>query len=160
MIKETKPAHPGATKQDEDENKRKMLTEANIFPVVGIGASAGGLSAFTKLLMALPTNTGMAFVLVQHLDPKHVSLLPELMTRATTMPVREIRDGMQIEPNYVYVMPPNYSLALLHNVLHLMPRTDVRGGHLPIDDFLRSLALDKQNNAIGVILSGTASDGT
>ena len=130
------------------------------FPVVGVGASAGGLDAFTKLLKSLPIDTGMAFVLVQHLDPKHVSLLPELLARATAMPVTEIGDGMRVTPNHVYVMPPNYSLALLHGVLHLMPRPDEYGKHLPIDDFLRSLAEDRQSNAIGVILSGTASDGT
>lgn len=134
--------------------------EPKIFPVVGIGASAGGLSAFTKLLNALPMDTGMAFVLVQHLDPTHVSLLPDLMSRATTMPVVEVREGMLVEPDHVYIMPPNHSLAILHGVLHLMPRPDERGKHLPIDDFMRTLADDRQNNAVGVILSGTASDGT
>jgi hypothetical protein len=102
----------------------------------------------------------MSFVLVQHLDPKHVSLLPELLARTTTMPVVEVRDGLRIEPNHVYVMPPNYSLAILHGTLHLMPRPDEYGKHLPIDDFLRLLAQDQQSNAIGVILSGTALDGT
>ncbi len=130
------------------------------FPVVGVGASAGGLDAFTRLLKNLPADTGMAFVLVQHLDPRHVSLLPELLARATAMPVAEISDGTRIAPNHVYVMPPNFSLALLHGVLHLMPRPDEYGKHLPIDDFLRSLAEDRHSNAIGVILSGTASDGT
>lgn len=130
------------------------------FPVVGVGASAGGLDAFTKLLKNLPADTGMAFVLVQHLDPKHVSLLPELLARASPMPVAEIADGTKIAPNHVYVMPPNYSLAMLHGVLHLMPRPDEYGKHLPIDDFLSSLAEDRHSNAIGIILSGTASDGT
>ena len=135
-------------------------TVKKIFPIVGIGASAGGLNAYTKLLKALPIDTGMAFVLVQHLDPKHASLLPELLRRTTLMPVIEIADGMRVEPNNVYVLPPNHSLAILHGVLHLMPRPDALGKHLPIDDFLRTLADDTQNNAIGVILSGTASDGT
>ena len=130
------------------------------FPVVGIGASAGGLNAYTKLLKALPVDTGMAFVLVQHLDPKHASMLPELLARATLMPVAEIKDGVQVMPNCVYVMPPNHSLAILHGRLHLMPRPDALGKHLPIDDFLKTLADDLQSNAIGVILSGTASDGT
>jgi hypothetical protein len=102
----------------------------------------------------------MSFVLVQHLDPKHVSLLPELLARTTIMPVVEVRDSLRIEPNHVYVMPPNYSLAILHGTLHLMPRPDGYGKHLPIDDFLRLLVQDQQSNAIGVILSGTASDGT
>lgn len=129
------------------------------FPVVAIGASAGGLEAYTKLQQNLPVDTGMAFVLVQHLDPRHVSLLPGLLSRTTAMPVAEVKDGMRLEPDHIYVSPPNYGLALLHGVLHLLPR-DGHGKHLPIDDFMRSLADDQKNNAIGVILSGTASDGT
>ncbi|BAN34776.1 MCP methyltransferase/methylesterase, CheR/CheB with PAS/PAC sensor [Sulfuricella denitrificans skB26] len=148
--------HPA---QQESDGTRPEPTEQT-FPVVGVGASAGGLDAFTKLLKNLPADTGMAFVLVQHLDPKHVSLLPELLGRASSMPVAEVSDGTRIKPNYVYVMPPNYSLAILHGVLHLMPRPDGLGKHLPIDDFLSSLAEDRHSNAIGVILSGTASDGT
>lgn len=151
-------SHSHSTAQKPD-NRQPDATEQT-FPVVGVGASAGGLEAFTKLLKNLPADTGMAFVLVQHLDPKHVSLLPELLARATAMPVVEISDGTRITPNHVYVMPPNYSLAMLHGVLHLMPRPNEYGKHLPIDDFLRSLAEDRQSNAIGVILSGTASDGT
>lgn len=135
-------------------------TVKRIFPIAGIGASAGGLNAYTKLLKALPVDTGMAFVLVQHLDPKHASLLPELLGRTTRMPVIEISDGMRVEPNRVYVLPPNHSLAILHGILHLMPRPDALGKHLPIDDFLRTLADDMQSNAIGVILSGTATDDT
>jgi len=130
------------------------------FPVVGIGASAGGLEAFTKLLKHLPGNTGMAFVLVQHLDPTHASALTEILSRATAMPVTEVRDGMRIEPNHVYVIPPNTNLAILHRMLSLMPRTEKQGLHLPIDYFLRSLAEDRRGRAVGVILSGTASDGT
>jgi len=135
-------------------------TEIDTFPIVGIGASAGGLNAFTQLLKALPIDTGMAFVLVQHLDPKHVSLLPDLIKRTTAMSVIEISDNLRVEPNHIYVMPPTYSLALLHGVLQLLPRPVVRGKFMPIDDFLTSLAQDRQNHAIGVILSGTASDGT
>lgn len=151
-------SHPHSAEQELD-SKQPDFTEQT-FPVVGVGTSAGGLDAFTKLLKNLPADTGMAFVLVQHLDPKHVSLLPELLARATAMPVVEISDGTRVAPNHIYVMPPNYSLAMLHGVLHLMPRPDGYGKHLPIDDFLRSLAEDRHSNAIGVILSGTASDGT
>ncbi|GAO36155.1 chemotaxis protein CheR [Sulfuricella sp. T08] len=151
-------SHPHSAEQKPDVTLAHDRDQT--FPVVGVGASAGGLDAFTKLLKNLPADTGMAFVLVQHLDPKHVSLLPELLGRASSMPVAEITDGTRIEPNHVYVMPPNYSLALLHGVLHLMPRPDGLGKHLPIDDFLSSLAEDRNSNAIGVILSGTASDGT
>lgn len=135
-------------------------TETETFPIVGIGASAGGLNAFTQLLKVLPIDTGMAFVLVQHLDPKHISLLPDLIKRTTAMPVIEISDNLRVEPNHIYVMPPTHSLALLHGVLQLLPRPDVRGKFLPIDDFLTSLAQDRKNHAIGIILSGTASDGT
>ncbi len=135
-------------------------TQMETFPIVGIGASAGGLNAFSQLLKALPIDTGMAFVLVQHLDPKHVSLLPDLIKRITAMPVIEASDNLRVEPNHIYVMPPTHSLALLHGVLQLLPRPDVRCKFLPIDDFLTSLAQDRQNRAIGIILSGTGSDGT
>ena len=139
-------------------NKAKEKKD-QAMPIVGIGASAGGLKAFTQLLQRLPANSGMAFVLVQHLDPKHVSILPELLAKATKMPVSEVKDGMPVEPNHVYVIPANVNMAIFHGVLNLMPRTEVRGLHMPIDFFLRSLAEDQGNKAIGVILSGTASDG-
>lgn len=130
------------------------------FPIVGIGASAGGLEAFTQLLGALPLDTGLAFVLVQHLDPKHESMLTTLLARATRLPIHEARDGMRIEANHIYVIPPNTNLAVLHGRLSLMPRTEARGQHLSVDFFFRSLAADQKSRAIGVILSGTASDGT
>ncbi len=130
------------------------------FPIVGVGASAGGLEAFTQLLKPLPTNTGVAFVLVQHLDPKHESRLSELLSRTTQIPVTEVTDGTSVEPNHIYVIPPNTSMAILHGVLNLMPRVETRGQHMPIDYFLCSLAEDQENKAIGVILSGNASDGT
>ena len=130
------------------------------FPIVGVGASAGGLEAFTQLLKALPSRTGMAYVLVQHLDPTHESALTELLARATEMPVRQVTDAMPVEPNRVYVIPPNVDMVISQGILRLTPRTETRGHHMPIDRFLRSLAEDKGSNAIGVILSGTASDGT
>jgi two-component system CheB/CheR fusion protein len=130
------------------------------FPIAGIGASAGGLDAFTHLLGHLPGDTGLAFVLVQHLDPNHDSVLPELLSRATAMPVQQVADGMPIEPNHIYVIPPNTSMGVLRGRLSLVPRTESRGQHMPIDFFFRSLADDLRNRAIGVILSGTASDGT
>ena len=128
-----------------------------VFPVVGIGASAGGLEAFTALLKALPPDTGMAFVLVQHMDPKHQSLLYQLLSKATSMPVAQIADRTRLRPNRVYVIPPNKHLTVDGGVLRL---ANLRGGHLPIDNFFSSLAKDRQEKAIGVILSGTASDGT
>ena len=129
-------------------------------PIVGIGASAGGLEAFTQLLGALPLDTGLAFVLVQHLDPKHESMLTELLSHTTALPIHEATDGMQLEANHIYVIPPNTNLAVLHGRLSLMPRMESRGQHLPVDYFFRSLAADQKSRAIGVILSGTASDGT
>lgn len=133
------------------------------FPVVGVGASAGGLEAFTQLLKSLPVNTGMAFVLVQHLDPKHESRLTELLARATQMPVAEVKNGMLVKPDHVYVIPSNADMAILHGALQLLPRRENRPGdhgqHLPIDFFFRSLAADQQSQAIGIVLSGTASDG-
>jgi two-component system, chemotaxis family, CheB/CheR fusion protein len=130
------------------------------FPIVGVGASAGGLEAFTQLLKALPSRTGMAYVLVQHLDPTHESALTELLAKATEMPVRQVTDGTLVEPNRVYVIPPNVDMIVSQGILRLTPRTQTRGRPMPIDCFLRSLAEDQRSNAIGVILSGTASDGT
>ena len=132
--------------------------EPQPYLVVGVGASAGGLEAFSKLLTALPPDTGMAFVLVQHLDPAHESILPELLARTTSLPVSGIKDGTKIEPNCIYVIPANASLTIRHGVLQLLPRPAKQ--YRPIDDFLRSLAEDMKHRAIGVILSGTASDGT
>ncbi len=129
-------------------------------PIAGIGASAGGLEAFTQLLRALPADTGMAFVLVQHLEPKHESMLTKLLARATRMPVHEVREGMRAEPNHVYVIPANADLSLMDGLLHIVGRRAPAGRHLPIDYFLRSLAEFLGPRAIGVILSGTASDGT
>jgi len=130
------------------------------FPIVGVGASAGGLEAFTQLLKALTSRTGMAYVLVQHLDPTHESALTELLARATEMPVKQVTDGMLVEPNCVYVIPPNVDMIVSQGILRLTPRTQTRGRPMPIDCFLRSLAEDQRSNAIGIILSGTASDGT
>src|SRR5216684_9411238 len=129
------------------------------FPIVGIGASPGGLEAFSQLLRNLPQKTGMAFTLVQHLDPKYESILPETLSRVTKIPVREAADNMVVEPDHVYVIPPNTPLAILHGVLHLIAGTLTPGQHTPIDYFLRSLAQDRGPKAIGVILSGTASNG-
>lgn len=134
--------------------------ESPSFPIVGIGASAGGLEACRDFLGQLATDTGMAFVLVQHLDPTHKSMLNELLSRDTRLPVHEIVDGMVVEPNHLYIIPPNAELGILHRVLHLLPRSDTPRPHLPIDAFMQSLAEDQGSMAIGVILSGSASDGT
>ncbi|MGH7959240.1 MAG: chemotaxis protein CheB, partial [Opitutaceae bacterium] len=130
------------------------------FPIVGIGASAGGLEAFTRLLQHLPVDTGMGFVLVQHLDPQHESALTHLLARATTMPVREVTHNLRVERNHVYVIPPNVDMAIARGVLKLQPRPQDRAPHRSVDFFFESLAQDQRERAIGVILSGTASDGT
>jgi two-component system, chemotaxis family, CheB/CheR fusion protein len=140
--------------------KQAPGAEAANPPVVGIGASAGGLEAFTQLLNALPMDTGLAFVLVQHLEPTHKSVLTPLLARATRMPVEEVREGVHVEPNHVYVIPANADLSLLDGLLHIVGRRAPAGRHLPIDYFLTSLAQSRGAQAIGVILSGTASDGT
>ncbi len=129
------------------------------FPIVGIGASAGGLEAMTDFLKDLPADIGMAFVLVQHLAPEHKSMMVELLAQETTLRVSEVKDGMVVEPNNLYVIPPNTNLGIINNTLHLMPRVTQKQ-HLPIDYFLQSLAKDQGSNAIGIILSGSASDGT
>jgi two-component system, chemotaxis family, CheB/CheR fusion protein len=131
-----------------------------LFPIVGVGASAGGLEAFTQLLRSLGSGTEMAYVLVQHLDPSHESALTELLAKATEMPVRQVTDATPVELNHVYVIPPNLDMTIAQGILRLTPRTETRGHHMPIDRFLRSLAEDQGSNAIGIVLSGTASDGT
>src|SRR5881394_1527793 len=110
------------------------------FPVVCIGASAGGLEAFTQLLAGLPTDTGMAFVLVSHLSPSHASHLAEILSRATRMPVEEVKDEPRVQPNRVYVIPPDRSMVIADGSLKLLPRRPSRGQHHPIDQFLESLA--------------------
>src|SRR5258708_1919056 len=130
------------------------------FPIVGIGASAGGLEAFTQLLKQLPLDTGLGFVLVQHLDPQHESALTQILARATSMPLREGTNNLRGEANHVYVIPPNTNLTIEQGVLKLGPRPDGRKPHRSIDSFFESLAQDRRERAIGVILSGTATDGT
>lgn len=125
-----------------------------------MGASAGGLEAFTHLLKSLPVDTGLGFVLVQHLDPQHESALVQLLTRATSMPVREATHNQRVEPNHVYVIPPNQNLGIAQGRLKLQPRAKTGRPQRAIDVFFESLAQDQRERAIGVILSGTASDGT
>jgi len=127
---------------------------------VGVGASAGGLEAFSELLKNLPARSGMAFILVQHLDPTHTSELREILSRTTSIPVADVTDGVEVRRDHIYVIPPNSNMEIQAGVLRLSARTLTRGQHLPIDHFLRSLAADRGPLAISVILSGTASDGT
>ena len=148
--------NPAIERQPAEQDRSNEKT----FLIVGIGASAGGLEAFTKLLEHLPPDTGMAFVLVQHLAPTKDSILAELLSKATSMPVREVQDGMTVEPDHVYVIPPNTALAVFHGKLRLLPRAETHTQHMPVDSFFRSLAEDQGQNAVGIILSGTGSDGS
>jgi two-component system, chemotaxis family, CheB/CheR fusion protein len=130
------------------------------FPVVCAGASAGGIDALSRMLRSVPADTGMAFVLIQHLDPTYDSKLAEILGRETSMPVIQVEDHMPVQPDHVYVIPPGRSLLLGHGALQLGPRTVARGLQRPIDQFMRSLAAEQGHLAIGVVLSGTATDGT
>ena len=130
------------------------------FPVVGIGASAGGLEAFTELLRNLPTDTGMAFVILQHFGGERPSMLPEILQRETAMPVREAAGGLRLEPDHVYVLAAHAALSLDGRNLHLEAVPEMRARHMPIDHFFHALAEAQGNRAVGVVLSGTASDGT
>lgn len=129
-------------------------------PVVGIGASAGGLKALKELFEAMPADSGMGFVVVQHLDPKRESHMAELLGRITSMPVAEVRQGMRVEPDHVYVIRPNRELTFNRHVLHLADPSERRGARHPIDIFFRSLGEDLEERAIGVVLSGTGSNGS
>jgi two-component system CheB/CheR fusion protein len=140
-----------------DENDGKA---AKPFPIVGIGASAGGYEAFTEFLASLSKDTGMAFVLVQHLDPKHKSKLTELLVHSTKIPVREATDGLEVEPNNIYVIPENTNMTIQSGCLRLSPRRMHEAPPMPIDLFFRSLASQQQERAIGIVLSGTGSDGS
>lgn len=142
-------------------SKNTGNTQANTtLTIVGIGASAGGLEALTEFFTHVPASPDLAFVVIQHLDPTHKGMLPELLQRATTMTVTEATNRMAVKPNCVYIIPPNKDLSILHGVLVLLDPPAPRGLRLPIDFFFRSLAADQNKGAVGVILSGMGSDGT
>jgi two-component system CheB/CheR fusion protein len=130
------------------------------FPIVGIGASAGGLEALEQFFENMPKENGMAFVVIQHLDPTHVGIMPELLQRATKMKVLQVTDHLKVQPNHVYVIPPNTSMSILKGYLFLFEPIEMRGLRLPIDHFFRSLAEDQQEKSIGIVLSGMGSDGS
>jgi len=136
-----------------------MAVPAADFPVVGIGCSAGGLAAVEKFLAHVPVDSGMAFVVVQHLDPSHDSILAELLRHVTPMAVAEVGDGMAVEPDHVYVIPPNKDLSIHDGRLRLLDPVERRGPRHPIDSFLRALAEDRREKAIGIVLSGMGDDG-
>ncbi len=140
--------------------QKSPLPVTNRFPIVCIGASAGGLEALEQFLGNVPENSGMAYVVIQHLDPTQKGMLPELLQRITKMEVFQVKDRMPVKPNLVYVIPPNKSMSILKGILHLFDPVETRGLRLPIDFFLRSLADDRKEMAVSVILSGMGSDGS
>src|ERR1700722_17833008 len=143
------------------ENKdKKKERSANLFPVVGVGASAGGLEAFKRLARAIPENSGMAYILVQHLEPTHESRLMDILQKVTPIPVLEITNNVRVEPDHVYVIPSNKLLTANDGRLELSPRGPKNEKNMPIDVFFTSLSEVHQSHAIGVVLSGTATDGT
>jgi two-component system CheB/CheR fusion protein len=147
------------TPDESEEMPEPAAKGTTSIPVAGIGGSAGGLEVFKHLLADLPADTGLAIVFVQHLDPKHHSLLREILSRSTTMVVSEAANLMPVEANHVYVIPANSDLTIEKGMLRLGPRAQEQGPHMPIDRFLRSLAEECGSRAIGVILSGAGTDG-
>lgn len=133
--------------------------EEKAFHIVGIGASAGGLEALGQFLANLPEDSGMAFIVVQHLDPTHVSTMPDLLKKYARIPVVEARDGAKVQPNYVYVSPPNRNITILHGTLQLLEQPSRPGLAHSIDLFFRSLAQDLKEKAVCIVLSGTGTDG-
>src|ERR1035437_8666153 len=143
--------------------KKSALNTSNTsesFYIVGIGSSAGGLEAIEKFFQNMPDNTGLAFIVVSHLDPTHVSIMPELIQKHTKMKLFQAEDGMKVKPNQVYVTPPNRDIAILHGIIQLIEPLEAHGFRLPIDFFFKSLSADLGEKAICIILSGMASDGT
>ena len=138
----------------------KKSTKRAVFPIVGIGASAGGLETLEAFFPKMPPETGMAFVIIQHLSPNYKSIMASLLAKHTPMTVSEIEDGMPLAPNCVYLNPPNKNVAVFNRTLHLMEPVKAGAINMPIDFFFRSLSEDQKERAIGIIVSGTASDGT
>ncbi len=134
--------------------------QKNPLYIVGMGSSAGGLEAFEEFFRNMPNDTGLAFVLVPHLDPTHKGLMPELLQRATSMKVLQAEDGMKVEPDHIYIIPPNKDMTIMHGILQLLEPSMPRGLRMPIDFFFRHLAEDQREKAIAIILSGMGSDGT
>ena len=149
----SKAANPGSREQV----SRATRTS---HPIIAVGASAGGFEAFSKLLKALPPEPKLALIFIPHLDPTHESAMVELLSRSIKFPVLQAANGMRVAVNTLYVLPPNSDLTISKGILHLGKREAIRGQHMPIDTFFRSLAEDQTLNAVGVILSGTATDGT
>ena len=161
--KTTKPSAKKSSTSQKSRNpkpEQRIVSIGRSFPVVGIGASAGGLEAFEQFFGKMPVDSGVAFVLIPHLDPSHASMMTELLRRVTKIEVAEATEGMAVKPDHVYVIPPNRDISIFHGVLNLAPPQKAHGLRMPIDSFLRSLAEDQGEVSIGIILSGTGSDGT
>ena len=151
---------PAATQLPAPHTVRSTPSLSDRCPIVGIGASAGGLEALEAFFTHMPPDSGMAFVVITHQPPQHVSLLPDLLGKCTTMPVLKASDGMKIAPNSVYIAPSNTYLSVLHATLHELEATPGESLQFPIDVFFRALADDQQDRAVGIVLSGTGTDGT
>ena len=141
-------------------DKLQEELKSNDFYIVGLGASAGGLEALSVFFDHTPIDSGMAFIVVQHLDPTHKSMLVDLLSDHTKMKVKEASHGEIVKPNFVYIIPPNKDLGILRGSLQLIKPNEVRGKRKAIDSFFKSLAQDQKEKAIGIILSGTGTDGT
>ena len=144
------------------ENTKTLELSENKFPVVGVGASAGGLTAFKEFVGSIPEKSGMAYVLVQHLDPTHESLLSEILQKSTPVPVLEIKDDIEVEPDHIYIIPSNKMLLATDGVLKLSkrPAPEKNQKNHPIDLFFKSLAIIHESHSLGVVLSGTGNDGS
>jgi len=153
---QTPDSHPSSDQPTRDSEPRESVG----FPIVGIGASAGGLEVLRTLFQEMPQDTGAGFVLVQHLDPTHDSMMAELLNKYARIPVVQVLDGMRVEPNRLHVIPPNTVMTVSDGTLHLSEPTERRGLRMPIDHFFSSLAHDRQEHAIAIVLSGTGTDGT
>lgn len=163
MKKKASTSHPNTQKsgsEKTDESKIESSIEKNEFPIVGIGASAGGLEALELFFQNMPIENGMTFVIIQHLDPKHKGIMPELLQRITKMKVFQAVDRLKVKPNCLYVIPPNKSMTLFNGELLLFDFLEPKGLRLPIDTFFSSLADDQAEGSIGIILSGMGSDGS
>lgn len=160
VAKKEAPAGQKSSKRSKSPDAQSLISDGGRLPVVGIGGSAGGLEAMAALLRVLATDLGMAYVLIPHLDPSRESAFTEILSRVTKMPVADISDRLPVQPDHVYVIPPNYDVVIEQSVLRLVKREPGRSSSITIDIFLRALAADQGKNAIGVILSGTGSDGT
>jgi two-component system, chemotaxis family, CheB/CheR fusion protein len=151
---------PKSPKTSSVSTKKNTNPGTALFPIVGIGASAGGLEALEQFLSHVPENSGLGYVVIQHLDPTQKGMLPELLQRVSKMKVYQAKDRMVVKPNCVYVIPPNKSMSILNGALHLFKPIEIRGLRLPVDFFLRSLAEDLKELSVGIILSGMGSDGS